>query len=87
MSKWERKSYPPKLKVQAVLELLSNKLTVNQVCSKYGIHQSVLHNWKVAFLEWAEKIFERGSDPKLAQDRKQKYKEFGLILPEIGIGR
>ena len=108
MSKQERKVYTPKFKVQVVLELLSNKSTATQICSKYGIHLSMLNNRKNAFLEWAEKIFERWWDLELIEEKKKKdneiheltsivgqysientwlkkkYKELGLILPEIG---
>lgn len=111
MSKQTRKVYPPKFKLQVVLELLSNKQTVSQICSKHSIHPTMLSNWKTQFLAEAEKIFERWQDPNIMEEKKQKereineltsivgqysientwlkkkYRELGLILPEIGIGK
>lgn len=52
--------HSPEIKTKAVLELLREELTLNEVAKKYEVHSSMLSRWKQEFLERAPGVFERG---------------------------
>lgn len=52
-----RRTYPPKLKLNAVLESLQRGTTQEEVCQQFGIPNSLLHLWRQKFLEKAETLF------------------------------
>jgi transposase-like protein len=56
-----RKNYTSDLKSRIVLEMLREELTVNQISSKYGVHQSVLNKWRNTALEGLPGLF---ADPR-----------------------
>jgi putative transposase len=56
-----RKTYSPNLKSRIVLEMFREELTISQISSKYGVHQSVLSKWKNAVLEGLPGFF---ADPR-----------------------
>jgi transposase len=53
------KPYSPKLKFQAVLELLSGEKTPAQIARAYSIHPNSLGLWRKAFLERGPELFAR----------------------------
>jgi transposase-like protein len=59
------KRYPPKLKFQVVLEVLSGEKTSGQIAKAYGIHPNSVSAWKRAFLEKGPEVF--AQDGTIAQ--------------------
>ena len=51
------KRYPPKLKFQVVLEVLSGERSAGQVAKAYGVHPNSVNKWKREFLEKGPEIF------------------------------
>ena len=56
-----RKTYSADLKSRVVLEMFREELTISQISSKYGVHQSVLNKWKNTVLEGLPGFF---ADPR-----------------------
>ena len=56
-----RKTYSPDLKSRIVLEMFREELTISQISSKYGVHQSVLNKWRNSVLEGLPGLF---ADPR-----------------------
>jgi transposase-like protein len=56
-----RKNYSSDTKVHVVLEMLKEELTISQIASKYGIHQTVLNKWRNVILEGLPELF---ADPR-----------------------
>ena len=52
------KKYSKEMKFKIVLRMIKGEETVQQICSQYGIHQSVLFKWKKLFLEQGSSVFE-----------------------------
>jgi transposase-like protein len=52
-----RKTYTSDLKSRIVLEMFREELTVSQISSKYGVHQSVLNKWRNTALEGLPELF------------------------------
>ena len=45
----QRKKYPPEKKVEILREHLKNKMSVSEVCEKYGIHPNMFYKWVIMF--------------------------------------
>ena len=56
-----RKTYTSELKSRIVLEMFREELTISQISSKYGVHQSVLNKWRNVVLEGLPGFF---TDPR-----------------------
>src|SRR6266540_64479 len=54
-----KKSYTATFKAQVVLELLKETKTLSQLTSEYGVHATVLRDWKQAALKGLPDVFER----------------------------
>ena len=56
----KRTHYSAEFKTKAVLEILSEELTVNQLAAKYDVSPVVLSRWTKEFLERASEVFKKG---------------------------
>ena len=56
-----RKTYASDLKSRIVLEMFREEMTISQISSKYGVHQSVLNKWKNTAVEGLPGLF---ADPR-----------------------
>lgn len=59
------KRYPPKVKFQVVLEVLSGGKSPGRVAKAYGVHPNSVSAWKRAFLEKGPEVF--AQDGTIAQ--------------------
>ena len=58
------------LKVQVVLELLTNQHTASEICRQHQLKDSLLYRWKQEFLERASQVFApKNSGQSLEQAR------------------
>ena len=53
-----RKRHSPKVKFQAVLEMIKGEKTVGEIARVVGVHPTMLPKWKRIFLEKGPSIFE-----------------------------
>jgi transposase len=56
----KRKQHHPEFKAKVALEALKGEETVTELASRFGIHPTMIHQWKRALLEGASGVFERG---------------------------
>jgi transposase-like protein len=56
-----RKTYSSDLKSRVVLEMFREEMTVSQISSKYGVHQSVLNKWRNTVIDGLPGLF---ADPR-----------------------
>jgi len=64
----KRKVHKPEFKARVALEALKGEQTVSELASRFGVHPTMIHQWKKALLEGASDIFQRGRaspDPKV----------------------
>ena len=57
----KRKQYKPEFKAKVALEALKGEQTVSELASRFGVHPTMIHQWKKALLEGASELFERGA--------------------------
>jgi transposase len=43
------------------LEAQKNEQTVSELASRFGVHPTMIHQWRKALLEGASSVFERGA--------------------------
>lgn len=63
----KREQHKPKFNARVALEALKGEQTVSEMDSWFGVHPTVIHQWKKALLEGASELFQRGratSDPE-----------------------
>lgn len=53
-----KKTYSKEIKFKAVIRMIKGEETVQEICSHYGVHQSVLFGWKKLFMEQGANLFE-----------------------------
>ena len=58
-------------KAKVALEALKGEETVSQLASRFGVHLTMIHQWKRALLEGASGVFERGGKKTAAVDEEQ----------------
>ena len=55
----KRKQHNPEFKARVALEALKGEQTVADLASRFGVHQTMIHQWKKALLDGAPDIFQR----------------------------
>jgi transposase-like protein len=60
----KRKQYKSEFKAKVALEALKGEQTVSELASRFGVHPTMLHQWKKALLQGAPELFERSSSAK-----------------------
>ena len=63
----KRKQHRPEFKARVALEALKGEQTVTELASRFGVHPTMVHQWKKALLEGATDIFQRQVDELRAQ--------------------
>jgi len=53
----QRKKYPPERKVEILREHLKNKMSVSEVCEKYGVNPNMFYKWEKQLFEGAIETF------------------------------
>lgn len=60
----KRKQHSPEFEAKVALEALKGEKTVSELASRFGVHPTMIHQWKRALLEGASDVFERGGKRK-----------------------
>ena len=80
----KRRKFSSAFKTKVVLEVLSERYSIQELGRKYEIHPIQIGKWKAQFLENAESVFEKGSMPsvKPESDQEKLYKIIGQLKVE-----
>jgi transposase len=57
----KRKQHHLEFKAKVALKALKGEKTVSELARRFGVHPTMIHQWKRALLEGASGVFERGS--------------------------
>ena len=78
MSK-KRNRYTPEFKAKVALAALKNEETISELSARFGVHPTMISNWKRALLESASDVFEKGQ-----KSRKQSEAQIDDLYRQIG---
>lgn len=67
----KRKQHSPAFKAKVALEASKDEQTAAELAHRFGVHPTMIHQWKRAFLEGAPGVFERGSR-RLPRSHRQR---------------
>ena len=67
----KRKQHRPEFKAKVVLEAVHGEETISQLASQFGVHPTMIHQWKRALLEGASGVFECGAKRTPDVDEEQ----------------
>jgi len=80
----KRKQHAPEFKAKVALEALKGEETATELASRFGVHPTMIHQWKRAPLEGASGLFERGGRKRLEVDEEQ-VKELHAKIGELAV--
>ena len=78
------KQHAPEFKAKVALEALKGEETVAELASRFGVHPTMIHQWKRTLLEGASGVFERGGRKQPAIDEEQ-VKELHAKIGELAV--
>ena len=64
----KRRNHDAGSQARVALEAAKGERKVPELAAEYGVHPTMIHQWKKALLEGATGIFERGGKKKAAVD-------------------
>ncbi|WP_439331677.1 IS3 family transposase [Pelagivirga sediminicola] len=80
----KRKQHHPEFKAKVALEALKGEETVSELASRFGVHPTMIHQWKRALLEGASGVFERGGR-KAAEVDEEQVKDLHAKIGELAV--
>ena len=57
----KRRNHSPQFKAKVALAALKNEETVAELSNRFGVHSTMINNWKKALLEGAADVFGKKS--------------------------
>ena len=82
----KRKQYTPAFKAQVVLVALKGDKTVNELASQFGVHPTLIHEWKRHLLAGAETVFANGVKTGVSDTEAEKaelFEQIGRLKMEL----
>jgi transposase-like protein len=78
----KRKHYPPPFKAQVALAALKGDRTANELAGHFGVHPTLVGDWKKQLQAGAEAIFANGTKAANAEAEAEAQK--GELFEQIG---
>jgi transposase len=80
----KRKQHAPAFKAKVALEAVKGEATVSELASRFGVHPTMIHQWKRALLDGASDVFERGGKRSSEID-EERIKELHAKIGELAV--
>ena len=82
--KKERRKFTAAFMAKVAIEAIQEKLTLQEISSKYSIHQNQITTWKKEFLDKSEMIFSREKLDKSDESKeKDLYSKIGELQVQV----
>jgi transposase-like protein len=81
----KRKQHTAAFKAQVALAALKGDKTVNEVAAQFGVHPTLIHDWKKKLLAGAAAVFEGGAKTAAPADAQQAelFEQIGRLKMEL----
>ena len=76
----KRRNHSPAFKARVALAALSGEKTITELCSEFGVHQTLVHKWVKRLRESATGIF----SGEIKTEEAKKEKELHELHAKIG---
>ena len=81
----KRRNHDAAFKARVALEALKGERTVSELATAYGVHPTMIHQWKKSLLEGAAGIFERGGKVAAAEIDEDTVRDLHAKLGELAV--
>ena len=81
----KRRNHDAGFKARVALEALKGERTVSELAAEYGVHPTMIHQWKKALLDGAADIFERGSRRPAAEVDEETVRYLHAKIGELAV--
>ena len=81
----KRKRYSAEFKARVALEVLRGELTVSQLATKHGVHQTLIGDWKRQAMDGLTAVFSNKADAKEGmreEDVEKLHAKIGQLVVE-----
>ena len=80
----KRRQHNPEFKARVALEAVKGERTVAELASRYGVHPTMINQWKKLLAEGAADVFDRGRRTEPAVD-EATMKELHAKIGELAV--
>ena len=81
----KRRNHDAGFKARVALEALKGERTVSELAAEYGVHPTMIHQWKKALLDGAADIFERGGRKPVSEVDEETVRSLHAKIGELAV--
>jgi len=80
----KRNRYTPEFKAKVALAALKNEETISELSARFGVHSTMINNWKRVLVEGASDIFSKGQSSHKQSEAQADdlYRQIGRLKVE-----
>jgi transposase-like protein len=80
----KRNKYSPEFKAKVALIALKEEETMSELAARFGVHPTMINNWKRALVDGAADIFDKGHKSRKQSEAREDelYRQIGKLQVE-----
>ena len=80
----KRNKYSPEFKAKVALIALKEEETMSELAARFGVHPTMINNWKRALVDGAADIFDKGHKSRKQSEANEDelYRQIGRLQVE-----
>lgn len=81
----KRRNHDAGFKARVALEAVKGERTVSELAAEYGVHPTMIHQWKKSLLDGAADIFERGGKKPSTEVDEETVRSLHAKIGELAV--